>query len=225
MSRIARYPTQSQRNLAPPQLVITSVCKVKVWLQTRTTSEGRSHLYRPQTNLWKGNIFTTVCHSVRRVGMHLPRQTPPMQTLGRYPLGRHPLLGWHSLGRQSPRQTPPGKHTPGIPPWADIHPPPLDRHPLQTATAADDTHPTGMHSCWWPVNSNRNGCFCLFALKYWCGHSNYTWCNWIRLTLLYSQAMEMPKTSLLCPHEHSSPRETFSQDLSDFCKSNVSTVV
>ena len=34
----------------------------------------------------------------------------------------------------------------GIPPWAGT--PPLGRHPpVQTATAADGTHPTGMHSC------------------------------------------------------------------------------
>ena len=45
--------------------------------------------------------------------------TPPGQTL---PLGRHPLL------RQSPGQTP--------------QPP-----PRQMATAADSTHPPGMHSC------------------------------------------------------------------------------
>ena len=39
------------------------------------------------------------------------------------PLGRHPHLGRHPLGR----------HPPG-------------RHPQQTATAADGTHLTGMHS-------------------------------------------------------------------------------
>ena len=50
--------------------------------------------------------------------------------------------------------TPPGEDTPGAttspppdqtPPWS-IHP--LSRHPLrETATAADGTLPTGMHSC------------------------------------------------------------------------------
>ena len=49
------------------------------------------------------------------------------------PLGRHP------------RQTPPGRHpdTPlaDTPCLADTAPPP------ETATAADGTHPTGMHSC------------------------------------------------------------------------------
>ena len=42
--------------------------------------------------------------------------------------------GVHPLGRQPPGQTPP-----------------LGRHPLprQTATAANGTHPTGMHSCFY----------------------------------------------------------------------------
>ena len=35
-----------------------------------------------------------------------------------------------------PGQTPPARHPPGQP------------HPQQTATAADGTHPTGMHSCY-----------------------------------------------------------------------------
>ena len=63
--------------------------------------------------------------------------TPP---LGRHCLGRHPPwqtppLGRHPLGRHPPGQTSPARQTP---PWADI--PPM-------ATAADGTHPTGMHSC------------------------------------------------------------------------------
>ena len=63
-----------------------------------------------------------------------PRQTPP---LGRPPLGRHP----------HPRATPPGqtptlnRHTP----WTDS--PRQMPPPQQMATAADGTHPTGMHSC------------------------------------------------------------------------------
>ena len=44
-----------------------------------------------------------------------------------------------SLGRHPPEQTtPPGRH---IPPGQTLPP------PQQTATAADGTHPTGMHSC------------------------------------------------------------------------------
>ena len=52
-------------------------------------------------------------------GVHLPRQILPRADS---PLGRHPLPGRHP-----PRQTPPP-------------------HP-ETDTAADGTHPTGMHSC------------------------------------------------------------------------------
>ena len=36
--------------------------------------------------------------------------------------------------------TPLDRHPPGRPPF-------LGRHPTQMATAADGTHPTGMHSC------------------------------------------------------------------------------
>ena len=89
----------------------------------------------------------------RVCGRHLPRQTPP---------GRHPQA-------DTPRQTPPGRHPlgrhplpsarwdtqPPAPMHAGIHtprpaqcmlgytPPP----PTWAATAADGTHPTGMHSC------------------------------------------------------------------------------
>ena len=59
--------------------------------------------------------------------MHWRRHPPPSDTptWADTPLDRHPL----------------GRH----PPWADT---PLIRHPhpQQTATAADGTHPTGMHS-------------------------------------------------------------------------------
>ena len=36
-------------------------------------------------------------------------------------------------------------HGGGVPPWADT--PRADCSPLKTATTADGTHPTGMHSC------------------------------------------------------------------------------
>ena len=48
------------------------------------------------------------------------------------PPGQTPLLGRHPLP-----ETPPRTGTP----WANIPTPP------ETATAADSTHPTGMHSC------------------------------------------------------------------------------
>ena len=58
--------------------------------------------------------------------VHMGRSTP----LGRHPQTDTPL-GRHPLGRHPPGQTPPGQ-TP---------------HPPKMATAADSTHPTGMHSC------------------------------------------------------------------------------
>ena len=59
-------------------------------------------------------------------------------SLGRHPLGRHPLSR-HPLGRYPPGQTSPLSRHPSS------QTPPLV--PQQTATAADGTHPTGMHSC------------------------------------------------------------------------------
>ena len=98
--------------------------------------------YCPQTKLWKGNVFTPVCQSFCLQGgvclsacwdIHLP-----------HPLGRHP-----------PGQTsPPGRPLPSAC-W-DTHPlpsacwdtPPCPVHAgIDMATAADGTHPTGMHSC------------------------------------------------------------------------------
>ena len=90
-------------------------------------------LFKSICSFWrKGNAFTPVCDFVHRgvSGRHSPRQTPPwadtppVQTS---PLGRH---------SHPPRQTPPSGRQP---PWADTP------SPRETATAADGTHPTGMH--------------------------------------------------------------------------------
>ena len=102
------------------------------------------------------SLFTVICHSVHGgggVSQHAlgetppprPEQTFPGQTLhwpdtplGRYPPGRHP--------------PPLGRHPQADTPWTDT---PLGRRPLwadtphpSTATAADGTHPAGMHSCY-----------------------------------------------------------------------------
>ena len=62
-------------------------------------------------------------------------------------LGRHPPDRYHP-GRHPPRQT---QH----PSWADT--PQADTPPhTQMATAADGTHPTGMHSCWNLISSKHN---------------------------------------------------------------------
>ena len=77
-----------------------------------------------------GNVFTPVCDSVHG---------------GRHPLSRHPL------GRQTPHgQTPLGRHpSPGKHPPTSWQTPPRQTPPPRppTASAADGTHPTGMHSC------------------------------------------------------------------------------
>ena len=88
-------------------------------------------------------LHLSVSHSVHRGDVCQtppPEQTPPCANS---PLGRHP----------PPRQTPPGR-----PP-----PPPI---PQQTATAANGTHPTGMHSCWSIVSEERR-------LQYHCR------CQWL----------------------------------------------
>ena len=82
-----------------------------------------------------------------------------MGVCGRHPWADTPLCR-HITPRQTPHwQTPlPGRHPPGqIPPCpehAGIYITPCPVHagihapPKQAATAADGTHPTGMHSCW-----------------------------------------------------------------------------
>ena len=69
-------------------------------------------------------------------------QTPHMgrhPNLGRHPSGRHPL-GRHPLWAD----TPAGIHTPPAQCMLGYTSPPP---PTPAATAADGTHPTGMHSC------------------------------------------------------------------------------
>ena len=88
------------------------------------------NIYRPQTKLWKGNVFTSVCQEFcPQVGAGVCLSA---------------CLDTPSLGRHLPRQTPPPGQTPPrqTPPWADTHP-----VQTQPRTAADGTHPTGMHSC------------------------------------------------------------------------------
>ena len=87
----------------------------------------------PSATNCEGNVFTPVCHSVHRVGDSASVHAGIPPPGGRPPQSRHP---------------PPRPGTPQI-----RHPsrsrPPRDWAPLpqQTATVADGTHPTGMHSC------------------------------------------------------------------------------
>ena len=76
--------------------------------------------YRPQ--LRKGYAFTGVCHSVHDGGVYLSMHRAD--------------ISQHALGADT---SPLGRHIPACT-GADTPPP--------TATAADRTHPTGMHSCW-----------------------------------------------------------------------------
>ena len=57
--------------------------------------------------------------------------------------------GVHPLGRQPPAwaDTPPGRDSPGRHPLGRLSPPRQTHPPPETATAAEGTHPTGMHSC------------------------------------------------------------------------------
>ena len=96
-------------------------------------------------------LHLSVSHSVHRgvyPSMHWGRRPPgrhiPACTGADTPRGRHPLgrrLQADTPRQTPPKQTPPGRHPPGR------HPPGRHPHPGQMATAADGTHPTGMHSC------------------------------------------------------------------------------
>ena len=127
-----------------------------VWIDLYSVNSWLARLLAPTTKLRRGNIFTGICQSFCSRGgggegvsgrlpqadtpwadSPSPRQTPPRQTL---PSGRHPLRPVHS-----------GIHTP-FPVHSGIHRPPPAQcmlgHP-PAATAADGTHPTGMHTCLW----------------------------------------------------------------------------
>ena len=119
--------------------------------------------YRPQRSCGKGMfsqasaiLFTGGVPGVSVGGggadTPLPGQTPPGQT----PQGQTPLPGTHPKAH-TPRAHTPLADTPGadIPRQTHHSETPLEQtpqahtphSPQQTATAADGTHPTGMHSC------------------------------------------------------------------------------
>ena len=92
-------------------------------------------------------------HALRQTSQHALRQMPPQADISQHTLGQTPPqadISQHALGQTPPGQTYPGMH------WGR-QPPPL------MATAADGTHPTGMHSCWrcWRISY----------------HKKYTWLN------------------------------------------------
>ena len=132
-----------------------SQCTMRV-ASFRITIELRAHFYRPQW-FWEGYVFTPVCHSVHgRVCLsacwdttppeQTPRTRPPRADTP--PRTRHPSSSRHSPRDQVQSR---GRHPlgPGNPPGADPTPP-----ARQTATVADGTHPTGIHSCTPSVSFN-----------------------------------------------------------------------
>ena len=73
---------------------------------------------------------------------HPPQQSLPEQT--HTPKTRHSPRSRHPPGADTPpgADIPRSRHPPRY-----RHPPPADTPLQQTATAADSSHPTGMHSC------------------------------------------------------------------------------
>ena len=102
--------------------------------------------------LFTGGVYTP---------FHLARHPP-----SRHSPCRHPLPWADTLpGRHLPRQTPPQ----------------VDNTPSETATAADGTHPTGMHSCYhllldraefFRINTDIH--FILQQLEHWSLKNNST---------------------------------------------------
>ena len=74
-------------------------------------------------------------------GRHPLADTPWAEPPGQTPPGRHPTSR-HSPSRHFPQQTPLADTPLPSACWDTPPPPPV-------ATAADGTHPTGMHSCLW----------------------------------------------------------------------------
>ena len=97
-------------------------------LQKLTCSSCLLGFYRPQTKLRKGNVFTSVCQEF------CPRGGVQAQAQG----GLQGGVQAQAQGVSRPRPRPRGVCIPACT-EADT--------PQQTATAADGTHPTGMHSC------------------------------------------------------------------------------
>ena len=109
----------------------------RAWLLGAPLSHAMFWLLPSATKLRISNAFTPVCHSVHRgvsASVHSGIRAPPRADT--------PLWADNPLADTIPGQTPPHRQTSPLadtPHWANT--------PRQTATAADGTHPTGMHSC------------------------------------------------------------------------------
>ena len=102
------------------------VLKLRIYLET-TSISANLNIYRLQTKLREGNLFTPACDSVHWVRGSPSRRAPSWvdTSLGRHTRGQNPL---------PPADTPLGRNN--------------RPHPKQTPTTteAGGTHPTGMHS-------------------------------------------------------------------------------
>ena len=115
-----------------------------------TSISRRTHLFTVRKRSCEGYGF------YRRVSVHTGGGYLSQCILGYHtPMGADTPRGRHPPGSRypPPEQTPPRSR----------HPPGAETPPEQTATAADGTHPTGMHSCCYkksrsphPVNSPSN---------------------------------------------------------------------
>ena len=87
----------------------------------------------------EGYVFTGVCLPQCMLGYHTPRSRHPHGAdtpWEQIPWSRHAHRSRHPQSRHPPEQTTPNRHLPQS-----------RQPPQETATAADGTHPTGMHSC------------------------------------------------------------------------------
>ena len=98
------------------------------------------YFYCPQSSC-KGYVFTGVCLSTggMSASVHAGIPHPQEQTS---PQSRHPLGADTPTGADTPRADTPQSRQPPT----DTSPR-ADNPPQEMATAADGTHPTGMHSC------------------------------------------------------------------------------
>ena len=123
-----------------------------------TCQNSPEYIYRPQQSC-EGYLFTPVCQSFCSQGglaqCMLGCQTPSPDQASPRP-GTPPVQAPPRAGTPSPlEQAPPRSRHPleqaPHPSWSRHPPEQAPQHPpppvAETATAADGTHPTGMHSC------------------------------------------------------------------------------
>ena len=141
---MSRHPpwadTPRQTPTAQCMLGYTPLCPVHAGIQTPIPCWVRARIHNPEQCMPgcippAGTPMGRLPHGQRPPVQCMLGYTPP----GRHPLGTQPPWADTSAQADIPRQVHTEIHTsPGRRPWADT--------PLPIATAADDTHPFGMHS-------------------------------------------------------------------------------